>query len=89
MSAATVTSKGQITIPADVREDFSIEQGHQIVFSRKLNGALGVRVRKPRTGAGRGVVKLDRPLTISDMDAALAETVLEENTVPNLRRTSP
>ena len=89
MSAATVTSKGQITIPADIREDFGVEKGDQVMFFRKLSGSLGVRIRKARTGAGRGVVKLDRPLTISEMDAALAETVLEENTVPNLRTTSP
>ena len=79
MSSATVTSKGQITIPADVREDFSIEQGHQLVFSRRLNGSLGVRIRKPRVGAGRGMVKLSHPLTIADMERSLIETVFDEN----------
>jgi AbrB family looped-hinge helix DNA binding protein len=78
MSAATVTSKGQITIPADVREDFSIEQGHQMVFSRRLNGSLGVRIRKPRIGAGRSAVKLSRPITMAEMEKAMVETILEE-----------
>lgn len=89
MSAATVTSKGQITIPADVREDFNIEQGHQMVFTRRLNGSLGVRIRKPRIGAGRGAVKLSYPLTMAEMEKAMVETILEEISTADSREILP
>lgn len=32
MSAATVTSKGQITIPADVRQAFQVDAGDRVEF---------------------------------------------------------
>ena len=33
MSAATVTSKGQITIPADVRQALQVKLGDRVEFS--------------------------------------------------------
>lgn len=56
MSAATVTSKGQVTIPSDIRAAFGIEPGHQIVFFRRLDGELGVRLRKMTPGSGYGLL---------------------------------
>ncbi|PYQ67826.1 MAG: hypothetical protein DMF53_01070 [Acidobacteria bacterium] len=32
MSTARVTSKGQVTIPADIRNALTIEQGDDLVF---------------------------------------------------------
>ncbi len=32
MTAATVTSKGQITIPADIRSAHGLEPGHKLIF---------------------------------------------------------
>jgi AbrB family looped-hinge helix DNA binding protein len=56
MGVARVTSKNQITIPADVREAFRVAPGDELVFFLKLDGGLGVRVRKTRVGAGHGVL---------------------------------
>ncbi|HZQ38635.1 MAG TPA: AbrB/MazE/SpoVT family DNA-binding domain-containing protein [Dehalococcoidia bacterium] len=33
MSTATITSKGQITIPRDIREKLGLRQGDQLLFS--------------------------------------------------------
>jgi AbrB family looped-hinge helix DNA binding protein len=55
-SAAKVTSKGQITIPNSVREEFGIEKGDDVVFYKGLDGRMRVRVRKLRKGAGGGSV---------------------------------
>lgn len=56
MTIATVTSKGQVTIPADIRADFEIKAGDQIVFFKKLGGELGVHIRRPKAGSGRGIL---------------------------------
>jgi AbrB family looped-hinge helix DNA binding protein len=56
MTIATVTSKGQITIPADIRESLDIKPGDQLVFFKKIGGGLGVHVRRPMVGSGRGIL---------------------------------
>lgn len=40
MHRATVTSKGQITVPADIREALGIGQGDGVVFELKAGYAL-------------------------------------------------
>lgn len=72
---AIVTSKGQITLPADIRREFGIEQGDEIVFFKRLDNSLGVRVRRVRPGAGRGMFKVDRPLTDEEIDDAIGQEV--------------
>lgn len=69
---AVVTSKGQITLPADIRREFGIEQGDEIVLFKCLDGSLGVRVRRPRRGAARAMFKLDRPVSQEEIDEARA-----------------
>jgi len=51
---AKVTSKGQITIPSDVRTELGIEKGDDIIFYKGLDGQMRIHVRRPRKGAGAG-----------------------------------
>lgn len=44
MGVATVTSKGQLTIPADVRAEYGIETGDQIEFVPLTDGTLHLRL---------------------------------------------
>jgi AbrB family looped-hinge helix DNA binding protein len=50
MDASTVTSKGQVTIPKEVRRALGIRQGSRIAFTTK-NGKAELRVlhRAPET----------------------------------------
>jgi AbrB family looped-hinge helix DNA binding protein len=57
MGVATITSKGQLTIPADVRAEFGIEPGHKLYFFKRLDGQLGVKIVKPLNGAGFGALR--------------------------------
>jgi AbrB family looped-hinge helix DNA binding protein len=43
--AATVTSKGQLTIPKQVREALGIEEGDRVVF--RIEGARATLARTP------------------------------------------
>ena len=42
MSAATVTSKGQITVPKDIRERLGLRAGDRIAFREREDGSIVV-----------------------------------------------
>jgi antitoxin PrlF len=44
MSSATVTSKGQITLPSELREEFGLKPGDKIEFYKDAAGGLHVRM---------------------------------------------
>jgi len=48
MSVARVTSKGQVTIPADVRKALSIDQGDDLIFEVTSERSVQLRVVKRR-----------------------------------------
>jgi AbrB family looped-hinge helix DNA binding protein len=73
MSTATVTTKGQITIPVDVRRALNVEAGDRVEFVQIEPGRFevvaatrSVRELKGRFGKPRRVV------SIEEMDAAIA-----------------
>ena len=47
MSVATVSSKGQVTIPREIREHFEIRQGDKLLFV-EADGCIQVQVLKQR-----------------------------------------
>ncbi|QAU24804.1 AbrB/MazE/SpoVT family DNA-binding domain-containing protein [Dyella sp. M7H15-1] len=75
MASATVTSKGQVTIPVDVRTHLGLATGDRIEFV--LNEATGRYEVVPATRsvtALKGIIrKPAKPVTIEDMNAAIAE----------------
>ncbi len=85
MSGSTVTSKGQVTIPAKIRDEFGIESGDEIVFMKGLDGRLKVHVAKRRPGAGRGILKSSVKLTQQNIDRGIAEAVAERRGPKQLR----
>jgi AbrB family looped-hinge helix DNA binding protein len=40
MAAATMTSKGQITIPKEIREALGLETGHRVSFQMREDGVV-------------------------------------------------
>ncbi len=89
MNAATVTSKGQLTIPADIRAEFGIEPGHRIIFFRKVGGGLGIKLVQTMHGAGRGALKhladpASAPTLDSDINDAMAENASSQPIVTDL-----
>jgi AbrB family looped-hinge helix DNA binding protein len=75
MPTATITSKGQVTIPADMRKHLGLESGDRIEFS--YNEATGRYEVYPAThslASLKGVVrKPAKPVSIDDMNRAIAE----------------
>ncbi len=76
MAAATLTAKGQIIIPAEIRARYELTPGTQVEFVDEGGVIrLVIRRRVPPTdpAAGYGMVKVKRatrPRRLMDFDAA-------------------
>jgi AbrB family looped-hinge helix DNA binding protein len=74
MPSAVVTSKGQITIPVEVRQRLGLETGHRVDFVEIADGqyaliAATVDIRSLRGIAGKPL----KPVSIDDMNRAIRE----------------
>ena len=72
MDSSSVTSKGQVTIPKEVRRELGIRQGSRIAFTVG-NGKAELRVlhRAPeRAASGFGMLKVRRRHLPAEFDAA-------------------
>ena len=45
MSEATMTSKGQVTIPADIRKSMRLQAGERVVFTQLEDGTTVLRAK--------------------------------------------
>jgi len=57
MSEATVTSKGQITIPADIRKWLDLSAGQRVVFTRLDDGTIVMRAKTRSILELKGMLK--------------------------------
>jgi AbrB family looped-hinge helix DNA binding protein len=75
MSIATVTTKGQVTIPKEIRDYLKLETGSKLEFVIDENGNVKIVPLNVPIEALSGV--LHRPgmktATIEEMEAAIAE----------------
>lgn len=74
MASAALTSKGQITIPAEVREDLGLKTGDRVQF---IKGEKGEYILRAKTGSlqdVRGMWKwTGKPVTIEEMNKVIAK----------------
>ena len=73
MPTATLTSKGQVTLPKSVREALQVHAGDRLDFTPASEGAFRVEVRRedPRTLAGMLRRRGRRPISVREMDRAI------------------
>lgn len=75
MSAATLTAKGQIVIPAEIRARYELTPGTQVEFVDE-GGTIRLLVRRrivpsdPAAGYGLIKAKRTKPGTLADFDPA-------------------
>jgi antitoxin PrlF len=72
---AKLTSKGQITIPAAVRETLGLQPGDKIVFLPAEDGVFRVRRARSILDLEGCVPYSGPPVTIEEMNEAIAEHV--------------
>jgi antitoxin PrlF len=79
VATATVTSKGQITIPVQVRSELGISAGDKVEFVQLGKGQFAIvpatRSIKELNGVFRG--RRRKPVSIEEMDAAIARRAAE------------
>ncbi len=72
MTTATVTSKGQITIPLAVREKLGVASGDRVEFVELAPGEFALKAATGDVRALKGMVRRPRkPVSISAMNAAI------------------
>jgi antitoxin PrlF len=77
MSSSTLSSKGQVTIPVEVRRALHLSAGDRVLFIMRDDGVVEVQ---PKTVDVLDLVGIlvpsdGRHLTIDQMNAAIANTV--------------
>jgi antitoxin PrlF len=73
MAAATLTSKGQITLPKSVRERLGVEAGDRIEFIESEEGFLVVPATRDIRSLKGIVPKPKKPVTIDEMNQSIAK----------------
>jgi AbrB family looped-hinge helix DNA binding protein len=80
---ATLTSKGQITLPAQHRKAWGLKPGDQIAFDPPGGTSVRIEPRRKRSIFERldelKLPSLGRPLTQKDIDDSVAEAMIEKD----------
>lgn len=73
MPIGTVTTKGQITIPKEIRDRLRLRAGSRVNFVLDRKGSLTLKPVKTDVRSLRGIIKspLGRPITIEEMNEAI------------------
>jgi antitoxin PrlF len=72
MPSSTLTSKGQITIPREVREALSLKAGHRVSFVLREDGVVEMRPETVDLMSLFGVVKPRiKGVSLREMDEAV------------------
>jgi len=70
---ATVTSKGQITIPIKVRIALGLDAGDQVEFVEEAEGKFAIVAATRPVQSLKGLIrKPAKPVSIEEMNAAIA-----------------
>ena len=78
MSTATVTSKGQVTIPIDVRQKLGIHAGTKVEFVESADGGYQFIATTGSIRDLRGMFTWSGPtVTLEEMDEAIAAAAAE------------
>ena len=74
MPAATLTSKGQITIPKEIREALGIRTGDRIAFRLRHDGIVEMEPETVDLLSLRGILQPRiRGVTLEDFEEAIAK----------------
>ena len=85
---ATLTTKGQITLPKEIRDRLGLSAGSILDFAILPDGSIVARAVKPDARRIRGVLKSPHaePLTVEQMDEGLGKHLREKHAVATRRR---
>jgi AbrB family looped-hinge helix DNA binding protein len=75
MPTATITSKGQVTIPKKIRDELGLKPGDKVNFEVDKQGSLNVSKKKYSIDDTYGMLHREnqKSYTVEDMDEKLTE----------------
>ena len=77
MAESTISSKGQITIPVEVRRKLGLATGSRIRFVPTDSGSYEIVAIQRSITALKGIVPAPAsPVSLEDMEAAIAEAAV-------------
>ena len=80
MATAIITSKGQTTIPKQIREHLKLESGDRVEFVIDADGRVVLMPLKIDIKELRGILApAPRHLTVEQMDKAIREAVVRRH----------
>jgi AbrB family looped-hinge helix DNA binding protein len=72
MATSTMTTKGQVTIPLDVRQRLGLDAGDRIEFVEIEHGVFAIKPAIDDVRSLKGLLrKPARPVSVEDMNAAV------------------
>ena len=72
MAIATLTSKGQLTIPRDVRQRLGLDFGDKVEFVEIEQGVFAIKPVVDDIRSLKGLLKKPaKPVSVEDMNAAI------------------
>ena len=76
---ATITSKGQVTVPKNIRDQLNIQAGTQLDFTLNNDGTISVRPLNRTALSIIGILKRpgQKAATIEQMNDTIAEAASE------------
>ena len=72
MTAATLTSKGQVTLPKSVRDRLGVQTGDRVEFIETSAGFLILPVKRELAEIKGIVPRTRKPVTVEDMNRPIA-----------------
>jgi antitoxin PrlF len=81
MPAATVTSKGQVTIPKVIRDAMGVRPGDRVRFTHRDDGSVVVECETVDVRSLKGSLKgiASRAVTVEEMDEAILDAVADRH----------
>ncbi len=86
----TLTSKGQITLPKEIRDRLGLDSGSILDFQLLPDNTITARAVKPDARRIRGLLKSPHPepLTVEQMDEGVARHLRDKHPPASRRRTT-
>lgn len=84
--AATMTSKGQVTVPAELRRALGLKPGDKLVFAQDAAGKIYIEARMETMADLRGIVGRQEGVPPEPVDSSRINGWIEESRAARWRR---
>lgn len=81
MPTATLSSKGQVTVPKEVRERLGINRGDRLDFILEADGSVCLRPLRKSVRELAGILRREgqRPVSVREMDESIGELLAADD----------